>query len=182
MTCVYRPVTIKLQQSTQRAVAGMCLRFGLISSNSLPAHRCTAPKEARWPADGKLRNSHHGEENHTCAFTLGCPQSSKREPTRTHSRTQSTFANTASPSSGCTRDPEGTQGNVHSHPCPPTLSPVAPDCVGGCLTSQYTRLCWPLIGCLGCERSRSQRSAEAMYRQLFFFYPPQYLEPVWLLA
>lgn len=88
LTCVYRPMTIKLQQSTQRGLGGLCLLIGLSSSNSLPVHRFAGLKEARWPADSKLRNSHHVEENHTCTFTLDCPQSSKREPTHTLTHTQ----------------------------------------------------------------------------------------------
>lgn len=87
LTCAYRPMTIKLQQTGTARGGGVCLWIGLISKQFAASSQVCGTKGGSFPADGKLRNSHHGGENHTCTFNLDCPQSSKREPTHiTHTQ------------------------------------------------------------------------------------------------
>lgn len=133
----------------------MYLWIGLISKQFAASSQVCSTKGARWPADGKLRDSHHGKKITLARLLLiALSHSSKSRHTHTHSADCTSL----SLSSGCTLDPEGIQGNIHSHSPPPTLSPVAADCGGGCLTRCHTRFIWLTTGCSGRKRTFGERS------------------------
>lgn len=78
-------MTIKLQQSG--AAWGMYLWIGLISKQFAASSQVCSTKGARWPADGKLRDSHHGKKI-TLARLLLIALSHSGKSRHTHTHTQ----------------------------------------------------------------------------------------------